>query len=345
MARWGDEIGVDLGTAHTQICVKGEGIVVREPSVIAYSGSKRRPVAIGEEAALLEAKRLPGVRVVRPLMGGVVADFDAAVDLARQCIRAALGRRPLVAPLVIGATTTETTPVERRALVDCLRAAGGGKVYLVPKCLAAGLGSEVPVDDTETRLVMDLGAGTTDIGLVSMGAVAKAMSLHYAGNDLDEALVRWVKHRVGVLISRWTAEQIKVRVSAVAEGLARKGGGLADLAGNNGHILAEELPLHEVPRVLRKAVAPIAGELRWMLSNLSPELRAEVHAGGMVLTGGTALLRGLAPLMEESVGLRATVARDPLSCTIIGLETILNNLRELYSRVRTYADMLTSPES
>jgi rod shape-determining protein MreB len=341
VAPWGEEIGVDLGTAHTQVCVKGEGIVVREPSVIAYADGKRRPIAIGEEAALLEAKKLPGVRVVWPLDGGVVADFDAAVDLARQCVRAALGRRPLVSPLVIGATTTETTPVERRALVDCLRHAGGGKVYLVPKSLAAGLGSEVPVDDTETRLVMDIGAGTTDVGLVSMGMVTKAMSLHYAGNDLDEVLVRWVKRRLGVLITHATAEQIKLRVSAVDEDLARKTGRLSDLAGNDGHVLGESLPLHEVPGVLRRAVRPIVGELRWLLSNLSPELASELRRGGMILTGGTVLLRGLAPLMEEAAGTQATVARDPLSCTILGLETILTNLRALHSRVLRYTDILT----
>ncbi|MFQ5809191.1 MAG: rod shape-determining protein [Armatimonadota bacterium] len=329
MLRWGEQVGLDLGTSHTQVCVRGQGVVVRQPTAIAYAEGKRGVYATGEEARLMEGRDIPGVRVVRPMRGGVVADFEAAADLVRQCLREALGGRPLFSPVVVAAAPTESTPVEQRALHDCLRNAGAGRVYLVPKGLAAGRGLQQPIDEAEARMIVDLGAGATDIGIMSMGAITGGRSLHYAGDDLDEALVRWVKRRNGARIGPQTAEQIKVRVSAVAPGLARQHISMDDLQSNNGDLLDAEVPLHEVPEVLARAIAPVAGEIRWLLEELPAERRSELSANGMAITGGTALLRGLAALMEEKTGLPVTVARDPLSCTILGIESILDDLDSL----------------
>lgn len=344
MLRWGEQVGIDLGTAHTQVCVRGQGVVVRQPTVIAYAEGKRGVYATGEEAQRMEGRDIPGVRVVRPMRGGVVADFDAAADLVRLCLREALGGRPLFSPAVVAAAPTESTPVEQRALHDCLHTAGAGKVYLVPKALAAGRGLEQPIDQAEARMIVDVGAGATDIGFMSMGAITGGRSLHYAGDDLDEAIVRWVRQRNGGRIGAHTAEQIKLRVSAVAPELARQHISLDDLQSNNGKLLDADVPMHEVPTVLAMAIAPVAGEIRWLLGDLPSERRAELSANGMALTGGTALLRGLAALMEEKTGLPVTVARDPLSCTILGIESILEDLDSLSLSGRRFAHPIRERE-
>jgi rod shape-determining protein MreB len=344
MLRWGEQVGIDLGTSHTQVCVRGEGVVVRQPTVIAYAEGKRGAYAIGEEARLMAGRDIPGVRVVHPMRGGVVADFDAAADLVRHCLRETLGRRPFVSPVVVAAAPTESTPVEQRALHDCLRNGGAGRVYLVPKGLAAGRGLQQPIEQAEARMIVDVGGGATDIAIMSMGAITGGNSLHYGGDDLDEALVRWVKRRGGVRIGLHTAEQIKLRVSAVAPELARQQISLDDLHSNDGSLLAANVPLHEVPNVLAKAVAPIGGEIRWLLEGLPPERRAELAANGMALTGGTALLRGLASLMEEQTKLPVTVAQDPLSCTILGIESILDDLDSLSLSGRRFAHPIRERE-
>jgi len=344
MIRWGEPVGIDLGTSHTQVCVRREGVVVRHPTAVAYAEGRRGVYATGEEARLMEGRDIPGVRVVRPMRGGVVADFDAAADLVRFCLREAVGRRPFVSPPVVAAAPTESTPVEQRALHDCLRNAGAGKVYLVPKGLAAGRGLQQPIDEAEARMIVDMGGGATDIGIMSMGAITGGRSLHYAGDDLDEAIVRWVKRRNGVRIGPHTAEQLKLRVSAVAPALARQHVSVDDLETNNGNLLDADVPLHEVPNVLARAIAPVGAEIRWLLEELPPERRGELAANGMALTGGTALLRGLAALMEEKTGLPITVARDPLSCTILGIESILDDLDSLSLSGRRFAHPIRERE-
>jgi len=337
MLPWGQRIGIDLGTSHAQFCLPDHGVVVREASVVAYTEGHRRPVAVGEEARLLAGREIPSLRVVRPVVGGVVADFDAAVDLVRHCLRSVLGRRPLFSPTAVAAATSESTGVEHRALHDCLRHAGFGRAYLVPKCLAAGLGTELPMDDASTRMIVDIGAGTTDIGILSMGAVTATYSLHYAGDDLDEAIRRWVKRRHSTSISRRAAEEIKLRVAAVEPELARESGRINALEANGVTVGDLGLPAHEVPKVLAAAIMPIVRELNWILGNLRAERRAELANTGLVLTGGSSLLRGLPAMFEDRLHVPVTVARDPLSCTVLGIEYIMGNLENLSLDGRRYA--------
>ncbi|MFQ6133832.1 MAG: rod shape-determining protein [Armatimonadota bacterium] len=337
MLPWGQRIGIDLGTSHTEVCLPEQGVVVREATAVAYTDRRRRPIALGEEARLMAGKDIPGLRVVRPVVGGVVADFDAAVDLLRHCLRGVLGRRPVFAPVAIAAATSESTEVERRALHDCLRSAGAGRAYLVPKCLAAGLGSELPMEDASSRMVVDIGAGTTDIGILSMGAVTSTNSLHYAGDDLDEGIRRWVKRRHDTVISRRAAEELKVRVAAVEPALSRESGSINGLEANGNSVAGLRIPAEAIPKVLAGAVMPIIGELSWMLDNLPAERRAELTNTGIVLTGGSSLLRGLPDLFQEKLQVPVTVARDPLSCTVLGIEYIMANLENLSLEGRRYA--------
>jgi len=303
-------------------------VVVRQPSVIAFADSRRKPAAVGDEAKLMLERDVPGVDVIRPMAGGVLADFDAGVELLRHVIKTALGRRPLWRTTIVASSTSHATEVEKRALHDALREAGGGQVYLVPKSLAAGIGSGLLVDDAAGRMVVDIGAGTTEIGIISMGAVIGGTSLHYAGDDFDEAIRRAVKRKENVHIGTTTAEELKIQVGTVNPELAPDAAKIQGTwAGSNGH--GSQLVVTDIPEILARAVGPIVGEIRWIIEELPPERRAEVIQEGIVLTGGCALLRGLAELMESKIGVPVVVAKDPRSCTILGLEAILEDLRRL----------------
>ena len=324
---WGEEFAIDLGTANVHVCVRDAGIVVREASAIAYNQA-RRAVAVGTEARRMAERGVPGVSVVRPLRGGTVANFDATVELLRHCIRAALGRRPILSPRVVVATPIEPTSVEYRALRDALRAAGAGKVYDVPRALAAAIGAAVPLDGPEARMVIDLGAGSTDIGILSLGAITAGTTLHYGGDDLDEAIRRRLRRAHGIAIGRTVAEEVKVQVGAVQPDLAQSTDKLRSLLGNGGGN-GSALPQEEIPELLARALLPVVSEVRWLLEELPAKHRTEVRETGVVLTGGTALLGGIGPLFAERLELPVTVARDPLSCTVLGLESILSDLRAL----------------
>ncbi len=333
---WGDELAIDLGTANVHVCVKDAGIVVRQSSMIAYNES-RRPVAVGTEARRMLERGVPGVIIVRPLQGGTVANFDATVELLRSCIRAALGRRPILSPRVVVATPIDPTSVEYRALRDALRAGGAGRIYHVPRPLAAAIGAAVPLDGAEARLVIDIGAGSTDIGVVSLGAITAGTTIRYGGDDLDEALVRRLKRVHQISIGRGTAEELKAQVGAVQPELAQNAERLKALLGNEANPNGVTRLSAELPELLGRGLLPVLSEVRWIVEELPPKQRAEVKEQGAVLTGGVALLAGIGPFVAERLEMPVAVARDPLSCTILGLESILGDLRSLSLEGRRFS--------
>jgi rod shape-determining protein MreB len=298
---WKEQLAVDLGTAHVHICVKGGGVVVREPTVIAFSADRRRPVAYGSEAKQMLDREVSEVQVVRPLQGGVVADFDATVALLRHLIHQALGHRPLLAPTVVTAAPTRATQVEQRALTTALRAAGAGQVLAVPKVLAAAVGAGIAMDDPQSRLILDIGAGATDVGVVAMGMTAAGASIHFGGDDLDEAI-------------------------------------LEELAPNNNS--GSNPSLDAIPELLAQAMRPAIAELQWVLESIPEKQQDEIANSDGVLTGGCALLRGLDRLLSQELALPIKTAPDPGSCTILGLEAIMpsrtdaSSVRSLRPQVR-----------
>lgn len=321
---WADELAIDLGTANLHISVKHGGVVVREPSVVAYGEGRRRPVAYGIEARRMLERAVDGVRVVQPIRGGVVADFDATVALVRHFIHQALGRRPMLNPVVVTACPTAATPVEQRALQDAIHAAGGGRVLMVPKSLAAAIGAGLPLDSVETDLLVDMGAGATDIGAVSMGMLSAGASPPLAGDRVDEAIVRHVKRTQGIRISATTAEEMKIQVGAVDPLLSGNG-----FSTSTDELQAYDVKMDEIPAVVADALAPIYDEIAWLIEQLPPKARAELGTHGITLTGGTALLKGLPEHIADRLGCPARVATDPMSCTILGLQSIVNDMNAL----------------
>ncbi len=334
---WKEQLAVDLGTAHVHICVKGGGVVVREPTVIAFSADRRRPVAYGSEAKQMLDREVSEVQVVRPLQGGVVADFDATVALLRHLIHQALGHRPLLAPTVVTAAPTRATQVEQRALTTALRAAGAGQVLAVPKVLAAAVGAGIAMDDPQSRLILDIGAGATDVGVVAMGTTAAGASIHFGGDDLDEAIIRFLKRRHSIQIGPARAEEVKTLAGAVAPEPAGDpaAAGLEELTPNNNS--GSNPSLDAIPELLAQAMRPAIAELQWVLESIPEKQQEEIANSDGVLIGGCALLRGLDRLLSQELALPIKTATDPGSCTILGLEAIMNDLRALTLDGRRFA--------
>ncbi len=328
---WSEQLAIDVGTAHVHVAVKGEGVVVREPSTVAFSDGGHQPVAVGEEARQLWDWNVSEVKVVRPIRAGVVADFDGAVMMLRRFIRQALGHRPLFSPAVVVAHPATATGVELQALRHSLAAAGAGQMTMVQKPLAAGLGAGLPLHSEESYLVIDIGAGATDIGVFSNGLVTAGHTVRYGGDDLDEALVRAVRRRRGLRITRSAAEHIKQQTGSVDRSSNPAVVPVDDVitVEEKQHLDSYDIDIAWVPQVLTEAFQPLIEELDWIIANLPDSSRRQVERGGMVLTGGCALLRGLDELFRERLQLPVAVAPDPLSCTILGLESILNDLGAL----------------
>ena len=337
---WGEQLAIDVGTAYTKIAVKGQGVVVREPTLIAFSDGRRRPVAVGTEAQRLWEGVVSEVKVVRPVRGGVIADFASAVALLRRLIRQALGYRPFFSPSAVVAYPATATGVELQALGHSLEAAGIGQVTMVQKPLAAGLGAGLPLHSDESYLVVDVGAGATDIGLFCSGLVTAGYTVRYGGDDVDEAIIRAIRRDRGLRITSAAAEHIKKQVGAIHRNTNNGAVSVADVVvvDEDHSVDYYDVEVDWVPQVLADAFEPVLEELSWVVENLPDSSRRELEVGGLVLAGGCVLLRGLPDLFRERLHLPVTLAPDPLSCTILGLEAILSDLPALSLNGRRFGN-------
>ena len=324
---WKQKLAIDLGTATCHVSVQNAGLVVREPVVIAFETERHRPIAYGSEAKQMLDREVSDVEVIRPLEGGVVAGFDATVTFLRHYIQQAIGHRPLLAPTVVTAEPTRATQVERRALMNALKAAGAGEVITVPRALAASIGAGVPMDQPECRLIVDMGAGSTDIGVISMGMIAAGEALHFGGDDLDEAIRRFVQRRYRISIGSARAEDVKIMAGALSTEAMAEQVRISDL--KDGESNGDSQKLEGIAEMLRASLKPIASEVLWILDALPERQLDEITQVESILTGGCAQLRGLTELLSDELALRFTAAPDPMSCTILGLEAILNDLEAL----------------
>lgn len=335
---WGEQLAIDMGTACTQIAVKGQGVVVREPTVIAFDDGRRRPVAVGAEAQRLWERGVSAVKIVRPIRGGVIADFESAVALLRRLIRQALGHRPFFSPSAVVASPASATGVELQALDHSLGAAGIGQVTMVQKPLAAGLGAGLPLHSDESYLVVDIGAGATDIGLFSSGLVTAGHTVRCGGDDLDEAIIRAIRRDRGLRITSPAAEHIKKQVGAVHTNNGTVSVDDVVVVDENQTVDHYDIEVDWVPQVLADAFDPLLEELSWVVENLPDSSCRGLEVGGLVLTGGCMLLRGLDELFRERLHLPVTIAPDPLSATILGLEAILSDLPALSLNGRRFGN-------
>lgn len=318
------DISIDLGTANTLIYVRGEGIVLNEPSVVAIrqdnnGNNPRKVLAVGLEAKRMLGRTPGNITAIRPLKDGVIADFSVTEKMLQHFINKVHENRFLrPSPRVLVCVPCGSTQVERRAIRESVMGAGAREVYLIEEPMAAAIGAGMPVDEARGSMVVDIGGGTTEVAILSLSGIVYAQSVRIGGDRFDEAIVNYVRRNYGSLIGETTAERIKQEI-----GTAFPGAEVRELE-VRGRNIAEGVPRsfilnsNEILEALQEPLSGIVGALRTALEQTPPELAADIAERGMVLTGGGALLRNLEKLLSEETGLPVIVADDPLTCVARG---------------------------
>ena len=312
------DIGIDLGTANTLMCIKGKGIVMREPSVVAYDVRNDAVRAVGTEAKEMIGRTPGSIVAVRPLKDGVIADFDVTAAMLKRFIRQALKGSFFSRVRVVICTPAGVTEVESRAVYDAAKLAGATEVDLIEEPMAAAIGAGLPVTDATGNMVVDIGGGTSEVAVISLGDIVTAQSVRIAGDDLDEAIINFVRKKHNLLIGERTAEQIKIDIGSAKPyenetTIEVKGRNLVDGLPKNITLSSEE-----VRDAMADPISQIINAIRTTLEKTPPELSADIIDSGITLTGGGALLRGLAELIAEETGMPVSVAANPLDCVELG---------------------------
>ncbi len=330
------DIGIDLGTANTLVFVKGKGIVIREPSVVAVDRRSNPPrvVAVGSEAKDMIGRTPGSITAVRPLKDGVIADFNITSDMLKAFIKRAISSSPFSRARVMICIPSGVTEVERRAVYDAAKSAGAKDVSLIEEPMAAAIGAGLPVSEATGSMVVDIGGGTAEVAVISLGDVVTSRSARVAGDTFDESIITYIKKKYNLLIGERTAEDIKIRIGSA---YPYEGEGAMDIKGRN---LMDGLPKHveitaeEIRGALADTVNQILDAIRATLEKTPPELAADIIDHGITLTGGGALLRGLDKLIAVETKIPVVVAQNPLDCVVDGTGICLESdtLSKLSSR-------------
>ncbi|MBQ2813245.1 MAG: rod shape-determining protein [Clostridia bacterium] len=321
------DIGIDLGTANTLVFVKGKGIVIREPSVVAVDVRSQPPkvVAVGAEAKEMIGRTPGSITAVRPLKDGVIADFDVTADMLKAFIKRAISGSPFNRARVMICIPSGVTEVERRAVHDAARSAGAKYVSLIEEPMAAAIGAGLPVSEATGSMVVDIGGGTAEVAVLSLGDIVTSRSARVAGDDFDDAIIAYIKKKYNLLVGERTAEDIKIRIGSAypyeGEGAMNvKGRNLMDGLPKNVEVTSEE-----IREALSDPVSQIIDAIRSTLEKTPPELAADIIDHGIMLTGGGALLRGLDKLIEIETKMPVHIAENPLDCVVDGTGLCLEN--------------------
>ncbi|MBO5195743.1 MAG: rod shape-determining protein [Clostridia bacterium] len=329
----GRSIGIDLGTANTIVYVKGKGIVLREPSVVAIEERSKKVVAVGNEAKLMLGKTPGSIVAMRPLQDGVIAEFDFTTAMLRDFFKKAAGASLFSGPRVVVCVPYGVTEVEKRAVEDVTLEAGAQKVALIEEPIAAAIGSGLRVEDARGSMIVDIGGGTTEVAVLSLGGIVLSKSLRIAGDELDEAIVNYIKKKHNILIGEVTAEMLKKKIGSVHPAVDR---GYMEIQGRN---LLNGLPAiinvssAEVREAMHEQIVHIIEAIRSTLENTPPELAADIYDNGIVLAGGGALLGGLDALISYVTGVKVTIAKNPLDCVAIGIGHVLESIGDISESV------------
>ncbi len=329
----GERLGIDLGTATIIVYARGRGIVVREPSVVAIDKTTRRVLAIGEEAREMLGRTPSSIVAIRPLRDGVIADYTVTREMLAFLIRRACGPKArLFKPVVVVCIPSGATNVEMRAALDAARAAGAREAYPIEEPMAAAIGAGLPIANPGGNMVVDIGGGTTDIAVISLGGIVVSDSLRVGGNQLDEAIIRHIRRVYNLDIGERTAEDIKIRI-----GSACRTNGEEEME-VRGRDIVTGLPQTvtvssiEVRDALSENVSQIVAAVKSILEKTPPELAADIIERGITLTGGGALLRGLDQVLQMETQIPVHVAEDPMSSVAIGTGKVLEQIETLQRR-------------
>lgn len=321
------DLGIDLGTSNTIVCDKRGRVIINEPSVVAVDVKTKRVLATGNEAKEMIGRTPGSIIAVKPLQDGVIADFDMTSDMLRSFIYRSSKRSLFTRTRVVISTPSDVTEVERRAVEDAVRSAGAQDVELVEAPMAAALGAQLPVYEAKGSMVVDIGGGTCDISVVSLGGIAACKSIKIGGDALDNAIIDYMKKDHNMLIGSNTAEEIKLKIGSASE---YDGEGAMEVRGRNlvdGLPKSVEVTSEEIRYVLSVPVSKIISAIRETLEVTLPELAADIIDSGIYLTGGTSQLRGLAELISESARIDVHVPEKPVECVALGTSVKLRRAR------------------
>lgn len=324
------DMGIDLGTANTLVYVRGRGIVVREPSVVAIQEDTRQVLAVGQEAKQMIGRTPGNIIAIRPLKDGVIADFDVTQSMLKYFIRRAYPKKSLFfQPRVVVGVPSGVTEVEKRAVEEAALQAGAKEAYLIEEPMAAAIGAGLPVEEPTGSMVVDIGGGTTEIAIISLGGIVTSKSIRIGGDELDEAIVQYIKKEYSLMIGERTAEEIKLKIgSAYPKGkedkLSIRGRDLV-----SGLPKTLEISSAEIMDALHEPVNAIVDAIKYTLEKTPPELASDIMEFGIMLTGGGALLDGLDRLVRRETGMPVKIAEEPLDCVALGTGKTIEEIETL----------------
>lgn len=332
------DIGIDLGTANILVFVKGKGIVINEPAVVAFDLDENKIMAIGSDAKEMLGRTPGNIVAVRPLREGVIADYETTEAMLKYFIKKVAGSRVFFKPRVMVCVPIGITSVEKRAVIDATLQAGASKVYLIEEPLAGALGAGIDFSRPGGHIIVDVGGGTTDIAVLSVGGIVESASIRVGGDSFDEAIVRYLKKDKNIMVGEQTAEDIKKNIASVyatAEYREFEINGRDMITGMPHTMLINTLDIREA---LMESVQAIVDCVRSVLESVPPELAADIIRHGIVMTGGGALLPGLDQVIATNTKIKTMIAENPLACVALGTGMALNNLDKL-------KDSITSMEA
>ena len=329
MGFFAKDIGIDLGTANTLVHVKGRGIVVREPSVVAINRKTNTILAVGDEAKNMIGRTPGDIVAIRPMKDGVIADFDVTQSMLKYFIKKAFSGGFMSKPRVVICVPSGVTEVEKRAVEEATLQAGAKEVYLIEEPMAAAIGANLPVEEPSGSMIVDIGGGTSEVAVISLGGIVTSKSLRIAGDEFDEAIVHYVKKEYNLMIGERTAEAIKMTIGAAYPKPKEQ---YMEVRGRD---LITGLPKNlsissaEIMEALKEPINSIVDSIKYTLEKTPPELASDIMDRGIMLAGGGALLSGLDKLIKEETGMSVMVAENPLDCVAIGAGKVLDEIETL----------------
>ena len=324
------DIGIDLGTANTLVYMKGKGIIIREPSVVAVDTKTDKVKCVGQEAKDVIGRTPGSIVTVRPLKDGVIADFDVTTSMLTEFIHKAIGKGFFVRPRVVICIPSGVTAVERRAVRDAAEQAGAKRVSIIEEPMAAALGAGLPVADPQGSMVVDIGGGTSEVAVISLGGIVASKSVRVGGDEFDSSIINFIKKKYNLLIGERTAENIKIEIGSACP--LEEGELSMEIKGRN---LLNGLPENivitsdQIRSALEDPLTTVLEAIRITLERTPPELSADIIDQGITLTGGGALLRGIDKLIHNETGMPVKIAENPLDCVATGAGMVLDNIDKL----------------
>jgi len=323
------ELGIDLGTANILVYLKGKGIVLREPSVVAVNTTTKRLVAVGEEARMMLGRTPGNIVAIRPMCEGVIADYSTTQKMLEYLIAKVCGKRRMLKPTVIVAVPSQVTPVEKRAVVQAAKSAGAKQAYPIEEPLAAAIGAGLPISSPGGNMIIDVGGGTADIAVISLNGIVSSKSIRVGGSKMDEVIQRHIKTKYSLMIGDRTAEEIKMKIGSaypLEQELVLEVRGRDLVAGLPKTI---EVTSSEIREALTEPIMAIVDRVKSVLEQTPPELSSDIIERGVMLTGGVSLIRGFDRLLTKQTGIPVHVAEDPLSCVALGCGRALDQIETI----------------